>query len=157
MIIKRLGGLLMKADTTLESAEQIQCLFETSAAISVGTVVGFTATGNPDGKLISAATVANDHLVCGVYEGNGGKGADTTTSNASGKDALSGDLVFVTTYGVAKALYSATTTATVACELGATGKYKTLVTALAAGLVSPAVNLEDASTSGVYNTFVRYL
>jgi len=111
MRLTKLGGITVLADTTLYQAEKISALFVANAAVSVGMNVGLT-TSNTAGKLVvkTPASANSDHLSLGIYEGEGGTGALTTTSGLTGRDAAANDLIWVTIYGLATALVDGTTT-----------------------------------------------
>lgn len=83
--------------------------FRAGAAISVGYSV-MTHVSDTTGKSVIARTVALQHLLTGIYEGSGGSGAQTSVSGLTGRDAVTGDVVWITCYGPALALAYATTT-----------------------------------------------
>lgn len=83
--------------------------FRAGAAISVGRSV-MTDVADTTGKSVIHRTVALQHLLTGIYEGVGGSGAATTTTGLTGKDAVTGDVVWITCYGPALALAYVTTT-----------------------------------------------
>lgn len=104
-------GPISSADTTNVSSEKVQAVFEAGAAISVGMVVMLAGSDTTGKKVIkTTTTIANcANLVVGIYEGLGGTGAETTTSGATGRDAVTGDTIYVTRYGKAAALVDGTT------------------------------------------------
>lgn len=103
-------GSVSSDGTTLQQAERIQMLFEADATITPGKTVALD-TGNTAGKLVVTTPVSINSRIVGVYEGEGGTGAQTTTSGLTGNSALDGDLIWVTVYGVATALLASTSTA----------------------------------------------
>jgi len=102
--ISRLGGFIN--DDTVNSTPSVDCLFEADAAISVGHGVMLDTAGNTSGRLVISATAALEHLLVGIYTGEGGTGSETTsTNNQGGNDAVDGDPVWVRTYGPALGRY----------------------------------------------------
>lgn len=155
MRITRLGGLISTADTTLYQAEKIECLFEADGAIAVGGCVKLDPTANTTGKLVVATSAVLDHRsAVGIYEGEGGSGAAATVSGTKGNAAVDGDLIMVTTYGIATALQDGGTNDTVvgeALQPEATSGYLIgTVTAVTNAGIFPAqfVCLEAVTTDG---------
>lgn len=114
MIFPQPGGADIRNDhqttaAAFTSPEKGIGLFRAGAAISVGRSV-MTDVADNTGKSVITRTVALQHLLTGIYEGVGGSGAQTTTSGLSGRDAATGDPIWVTCYGPALALAYATTT-----------------------------------------------
>lgn len=166
MLISRLGGrIVTESDTTLGSAEKVQVLFEADDTINVGYAVGIDLTSSTTGKLVVAAPVDEHVTRVGIYEGDGGSGAETTTSGLSGRTAKDGDIIYVTAYGVAKGYMTGNVTGIV--KGTALGVFNT------AGLLEEAdyaaasgsafggefVNLDTAVTNntGYGNIFVKCL
>ena len=104
-------GTVVGADTTLRQAESHDLLFEADGAIGVGEAVALD-TGNTAGKLVVVcpAGATADHRAIGIYQGEGGSGAQTTTTGLSGRAAVDGDFVWIRVSGIATALVDGTTT-----------------------------------------------
>ena len=113
MLGQKILGPVSNADTTQFAAEKEQRVFTAAANISVGMVVALTSGDTTGTKVVKCQALATqDHLVVGVYEGIGGTGTDTTATGATGKNAVTNDIIMVTTLGIASALIWAQTTAT---------------------------------------------
>lgn len=114
MLGQKILGPVSNADTTQFAAEKEQRVFTAAANISVGMTVALTSGDTTGTKVVKTQALATqDHLVVGVYEGIGGTGADTTATGATGKDAVTNDIISVTTLGIASALIWAQTTTTI--------------------------------------------
>ncbi len=139
MRISRLGGIIASNDSSLNSADgKIETIFEADGAIAVGGVAKLDVTGNTDCRLVIAGAAILDHRqAVGIYEGEGGTGAVASVSGTSGKAAVDGDVIMVTTYGKAVALQDGTTDTipgeALQIEAGATGYLIGGVTAVTNG------------------------
>lgn len=170
MRITRLGGVTWTNDTALYAPDKVECLFQAQAAFTSGMCVAHTgfASANTTGTLIvkQAAVATGDHLIVGIFEGNGGaSGAPASVSGANGRDAQAGDVVLVTAYGVALAQVDATTTAmaplsVVAPSLVTAGLVIDAGTTFNAGYLPPMVALDTlaaTSTVTIKSIFVKCL
>lgn len=145
-------------DSTLQTGEQIQAMFEADAAIAVGHYV-MLDTGNLNGKLAVTLTSAADHRFLGCYQGEGGSGTATSvatigsTSTIYGKAAADGDFIWVTVYGKAVGFYQDTTTTAADGDaltvVFTDGMIGTPTTTFTAGVVPTIVALEGATPVGI--------
>lgn len=157
-------GLVSNADTTLQQAEHIDMWFEADGAIPVGSVVALD-TGNTAGKLVVVcpAAATADHRALGIYQGQGGSGAETTTSGLLGRAAVDGDIIKVRVFGVATALFDATTTQAadgdvIVCSTVTAGQLFAPTTTFTAGafpLFTVLEALATTSTITAKKVFVR--
>lgn len=159
-------GPISSADTTNFAGEKIQVVCEAGAAISVGNTVMLAGSDTTGKKVIkTTTTIANcANLVVGIYEGVGGTGSETTTSGASGRDAVAGDTIYVTRYGKAAALVDGTTGAATTDGLILTmstataGVLNRQTTAVTNGVGHPFVALQansGAASGTISAVFVR--
>ena len=152
MLITRLGGrIVSESDTQLGAPDKVECIYEADAALPVGAAVQHDLTSNTSATLVVPTVIGEDHVFCGVYEGKGGTGADTTTSGLSGKAAVDGDIVYVTTHGLATALVGGggTTIASgtlLGCAVTA-GQLSVVSTALVAGAIAPILSLGTTTST----------
>lgn len=120
-------------------AEAIDGQFKAAAAITSGDTCCISALATEESKPIvtvtSAGTTATKHLIMGAYQGIGGRGSDNTTSGSpGGKDALSGDIIYVRMHGIATTLVDGGTTDVAAndCLMMKNSATGTLIIAVAA-------------------------
>ena len=118
MKITRISGITAGSNDTLTNGEKIEALYVAGGALLTGSpvIIHFAnGTAANRSKTVIASTTAGALAAVGVYEGLGGTGAVTaeTLSNDStlgtGRDALTGDIVYVTVFGEALALVEGTT------------------------------------------------
>lgn len=164
MKISRLGGLNQITES-LGGPDKIQAIFEADGAINPGEAVALD-TGNVTGKLVVAcpASANSDHRFVGIYEGQGGSGAETTTTGLTGFAAADGDIIYVTVYGVAQALLDGGTTDCVDGDaltpsVATAGELQSLGVTFDAGDTAAVVCLEGETGAGpaVHPVFVRAL
>ena len=105
--LTRLGGHI--SDETIAPTPGIDCLYEvggTAAVLLVGHGAMIDSATNTSGRKVITATAALEHLLLGVYQGEGGTGAEHTTSGTpGGNNAATGDAVWLRTYGPGKIHY----------------------------------------------------
>lgn len=148
--------------------EKVECMYQAGAAITVCKAVMPDAT---DGSTVITATTADDHAICGIYEGaSESRGARTTltgiSTNPIGYDALSGETIWVTVNGPCLILAYESTTATTIVKRQ-TMAYATQagiavpVAAPAAGLIAPVMAMETNTTTATGGkptlAFVRFM
>lgn len=88
----------------LDHGETIDVLYTADAALVVGRMVMLdVAADNVEGTLVIPATTTDDHLVRGVYTGEGSPSGAVTASQVAGvagkRNAVAGDVVYIRTYG----------------------------------------------------------
>lgn len=164
MKISRLGGLNQITES-LAGPDKVEALFEADGTINPGEAVALD-TGNLLGKLVVAcpASANSDHLFAGIYEGKGGSGAETTTTGLTGTQALDGDIILITVYGVAQGLLDGGTTDcadgnALTPSVATAGELQSLGTTFDAGAIASVVCLEAETGAGpaVHPVFVRTL
>ncbi len=144
--------------------EKIECMYKTGAAITVGKAVMPQAT---DGSTVITLTTALDHFAVGIYEGkSSGQGAPTAVTGFTGRDAVSGEKVWITVAGPCSLLaYEKTTDSVislgVALDYSQQAGIATAGAAPAAVLVAAAValstNTATATGGSALLAHVRYL
>lgn len=149
--ISQAGGIIGKADTTLKSAPEAFALFEADAAITPGKVVGLD-TGNTLGKLVVTCPIGAPNRALGIYTGQGGTGAATSTAGLTGRAAVDGDIIWVQTAGVCNGLVDGDTTNAVEGDVlipskAVAGELQSTGTVMAADEYPFAILL-DAGTTG---------
>jgi len=95
-------------------AEKGQGQFKTAVALTSGDSVVISALTTEESReqvtITNVGTTATRHKLIGAYQGIGGTGAVNTTSGSpGGRNALAGDLVWVTMHGIATTLVEGTT------------------------------------------------
>lgn len=160
---QELGYVASTGDTF--KPEKVQMMYLTGAAITVGkgVILGSVAAGST----VITATTADDHALCGIFEGETtGRGAATTVTGFTGNDAISGEAIWVTVVGAVTLLaYEVTTASTIdyrktlGCAVRA-GIF-TVEANPAAGLISPVIamgtNTATATGGSATNAYVRLL
>ena len=152
-------------------AEKIEVMYVTTNAILVGQMA-ILSTSVTDGSKCSVATTALDHLILGLYEGvSQGRGAATTTTGATGYDAVAGETVWLTVFGQGVHLTYAAATNTdtgtivvgepVCWSITAGRGTRINSSAIAPGFVAPCIALESntatATGGSATKVFVRFM
>lgn len=120
------NGVNIRDDTLAQADEARIGLFQAGAAIPINNtciIDTSVTTGKKVVPLTASGTANNEHLIRGVYEGEGGQGAVVTATEAAwggkGRAALSGDWITLTTNGPARALVDGGTDITAGARLKA--------------------------------------
>ena len=139
---------------TFDTAERVELWFQAGEALSIGTAVMVNLLASDAGKKVVLATTANDHNICGFFEGVGTelKGAVNAVTGLKGRAAASGDVILVTCYGYVVGRLDTVAAATAGDPLKISTATAGLLMATAtssvwAGLVAPIVLLGTATNA----------